>query len=228
MSWKFCLFSRIINLIVVLKIKTFKLHCSNYSHHTNSLPCTFTPGPLWCDGTVIGQAAVQQEEQQNSRQFGCRFHHDPEPQNQVQQSPRSSLLFCLRLSLSVFVCVYVCVGRGALTAGSKYEPDWWVGHVWWESSACLLWLSLQDHSGRLIQTCSKCAEHLQENNDFIYCDSRFTMETKYAKIMNGIKFKLKYCWKQWILQWIDSEWNYSDFFFWSLLMMDNMTSQLTW
>lgn len=45
----------------------------------------------------------------------------------------------------------------------------------------------QSDSGRPIQTCSKRAEHLQENDDFIYCDSRFTMETKYAKIMNGIK-----------------------------------------
>lgn len=79
----------------------------------------------WGGGTMISQAAVQQEQQQNSSRFGCWFHHDPdlqaETQNQIQQIP-CLVLLCLNLSLSL------CVG-GILTRGSKYELDWWVGHV---------------------------------------------------------------------------------------------------
>lgn len=54
---------------------------------------------------MISQAAVQQEQQQNSSPFGCWFHHDPdlqaETQNQIQQSP-CLVLLCLNLSLSLF------------------------------------------------------------------------------------------------------------------------------
>lgn len=101
---------------------------SSKPHQHSSMYCypnasraqgVFTCSVVW--GTVIGQAAVQGEQQQKNRRFGCREHHDPElgaePQNRIQQSPQWLLFFCLRVSNSVCtqcLCVWAYLLEGLL------------------------------------------------------------------------------------------------------------------
>lgn len=98
---------------------------------------------------MIGHAAMQEKQQQKSRRFGCRNHHDPElraeSQNQIQQSPHSfsaseSLSQCAH---SVGVCGHIClrVGGDERRGQSMKHSD---------ENPRLVYLDLETHSFRLV------------------------------------------------------------------------------
>ncbi len=103
------------------------------------------PGSSNQNSTVICQAAVQQEQQQNCSCFRCCFHHHPdvqvEPQNRIQQSPAS---VCLSVSASVCVCVCVCVcgcywQKGQSMSWTDESDMFHVNppHVYFDSTSCV-------------------------------------------------------------------------------------------
>lgn len=103
----------------------------------------------WAGGTVVCQAAVQQEQQQNSSWFQCWFHHDPnlraEPQNQIQQTPSSSVSLSRSLCFSL-LGDYWPKGQSMIQS-DMFNVDPW--HVYLDSSSCI-----QDKKQFLRRTCT--------------------------------------------------------------------------